>query len=201
MMETTSSIPNALPLGAARLKGRGRGALICSIFAATWMFDAVLFGRIVTPGWLTVIALFTGAFLVWAVAHRRSLRHLAYSPADRQHWAAISVPFWTDCAIEWLACAGGTIWLVHIHRYDLIPQSLGVIIGGHFLPLAKIFRMPIYYATGGLMVSGVLASLVIPAGNARNIAACSAIGLSLWATTAAILWQDSLSSRARQADS
>jgi hypothetical protein len=43
------------------------------------------------------------------------------------------------------------------------------------------------------MASGVLASLAIPAGDARNLSACGVIGLSLWATAAVILWQDRIS--------
>ncbi len=30
--------------------------------------------------------------------------------------------------------------LVRFGRFDLIPQALGVIIGLHFLPLARVFR-------------------------------------------------------------
>jgi len=190
MMQTTSTIPNALPPSAARLKGRARGALICGIFGTAWMFDAVFFGEIVTPASLTLIVFFTAVFVGWPLARIRSLRHLAYSPADRQSWRTVSTPFWTDFAIEWLACAGAAIWLAHIRRYDLIPQWTGAIIGVHFLPLGKIFRMPIYYATGAIMVLGVLASLVFPIGSVRNIVACGAMGLSLWATAAVILCQD-----------
>jgi hypothetical protein len=72
---------------------------------------------------------------------------------------------------------------------------LGVIIGVHFLPLARLFKMPIYYATGTVMVLGVLATLAIPAGDVRNIAAYGINGLALWGTAAVILCQDWLSSR------
>jgi hypothetical protein len=83
-----------------------------------------------------------------------------------------------------IVCGLACPWLAHIHRPDLIPQFLGVIIGLHFLPLAKIFKAPVYYATGAVMVLGVLASLAIPPGYVRNIAACGVNGLSLWATAA-----------------
>jgi hypothetical protein len=58
-----------------------------------------------------------------------------------------------------------------------------------------MFRSPVYYATGAVMVLGSLASLAIPAGPLRNIAAFGGDGLSLWGTAAVILCQDWLSRR------
>ncbi len=194
MTETTIAIPSSLNSN-ARLKGRARGALICGVFGAIFMVQSVFFGAIVNPAWLAAIALSTVGFVVWPVAEVRARRHLEYSPADRQRWAAVSTAFWTDSAIEWLACTAACIWLANVRRYDLIPNFLGVIIGVHFLPLAKIFRMPLYYWTGAVMVLGALATLAIPAGHVRNFAAYGANGLSLWATATVILCQDRLSSR------
>ncbi len=45
------------------------------------------------------------------------------------------------------------------------------------------------------MVLGSLASLAIPAGHVRNMAAFGVNGLSLWVTATVILCQDKLSSR------
>jgi hypothetical protein len=186
MMEKTS---------AAQLKGRARGAAICGIFGAVWMFDTVYFGAIANQAWLNAIAFLAGVFVAWPLSRLRSLRYLEYSPADRQRWATISRAYWANAAVEWLACIAAGIWLAHIRRYDLILPSTGVIIAAHFLPLAKIFRMPLYYWTGAAMALGILASLAVPAGHVRSIATCTVMGLSLWATTALILCQDKLSSR------
>jgi hypothetical protein len=184
MTQATSTISGPLNFSAGSLKGHARGALICGFFGAVFMFEALYYGRIATPVWLTIIAIFTVAFVAWPVIRLHSLRHLAYSAADRQRWAAIAVPYWIDFAVEWLLCAVAANWLSRIHRWDLIPQFLGVIIGLHFLPLAKMFKAPIYYATGAAMVLGALVSLAIPAGHVRNIAACGVLGLSLWVTAA-----------------
>jgi hypothetical protein len=193
MTETTTAIFDSPEFSAGSMKGRARGALICGFFGAVFMFEALYFGRIAKPLWLTIITVFTVVFVGWPVIQLRSLHHLPYSDADRQRWAAIAVPYWTDFVIEWLLCAGAAIWLGHINRYNLMPQFLGVIIGLHFLPLAKIFKAPIYYATGIAMVLGVLATLVIPAGHVRNIVACGVNGLSLWLTAAFNLFRYRLS--------
>jgi hypothetical protein len=197
-MATTNMVPTSFPISAARLKGRIRGALICGFFGTPWMLYALYFGGIATPASLTIVALCAVALIAWPVIRLRSLRHLRYSPADRQYWATISTIYWADFIIEWLACSVAAIWLTHIRRFDLFPQFFGVIIGLHFLPLGKIFKLPIYYATGIVMALGVLAALMIPAGHVRYIAANSALGLSLWATAAAQLCEDWLSSREKE---
>lgn len=189
------AIPNSLNFGAARLKGRARGALVCSVFGAGWMFHALVVGAVATPAWLAVIGLFAVAFVVWPVVQLNSLRRLAYLSADRQFWPAVSKAFWSIVAIEWLALNAATNWLRHIGHSDLIPQFMGVIVGLHFLPLAKIFKALIYCWTGIAMVLGSLASLVVPAEHTRAIVACGLSGLSLWATAAVILCQDKASSR------
>jgi hypothetical protein len=194
-MATTVTTLAFSPLSPAWLKGRMRGALICGTFGAVWMFEAVFFGGIAAPVWLTLVGVLTVAAIAWPVMRLRSFRSIPYSAADRARWAAVAVAYWTNCAIEWVLCFGSAFWLAHIRQYALIPECLGVIIGLHFLPLGKMFRSPVYYATGAVMVLGSLASLAIPAGPLRNIAAFGGDGLSLWGTAAVILCQDWLSKR------
>ena len=194
-MATTLASLDSPPLSSAWLKGRMRGALICGFFGAVWMFEGLYFGGIATPVWLTVIGMLTVAIVAWPVIRIRSLAGGSYSAADRERWAAVAVPYWINTAIEWLLCTAAAIWLTHIHRYALIPQCVGAIIGLHFLPLARMFKSPLYYWTGAAMVLGGLASLAMHAGHIRNIAACGVDGLSLWVTAAVILGQDLFSSR------
>jgi hypothetical protein len=198
-MATTFTSLDSSPLSAARLKGRMRAALICGFFGAVWMFEALYFGGIATPFWLTTIGMLTVALVAWPAIQLRSLAGSSYSAADRERWAAIAVPYWINFALEWLLCSAAAIWLTHNHRYALIPQCLGAIIGLHFLPLARMFKNPLYYWTGAAMVLGDLASLAMHAGHLRNIAANGVDGLSLWATAAVILGQDLFSSRKGEA--
>jgi hypothetical protein len=194
-METTIAGPNSLDLGAAKSKGRAIGALIGGVFGTAWMFEALFFGAIATPVSLTVVAAIAIALVVWPATRLISLRHAAYSTAHGRRWKAVSTPYWTLVVIEWLACGVAANWLNRIGRGGLTPQLIGVIVGLHFLPLAKIFKAPIYYWTGAAMVLGSLASLAIPAGHVRNMAVFGVNGLSLWATTVVNLCHDRLSSR------
>jgi hypothetical protein len=171
------------------------GALICGTFGAVWMFQAVFFGGIATPLWLAIVAVLTVGATVWPIIRLRSFRGVRYSAADRKRWSAIKVPYWVNCGIEWALCCGAAFWLARIGQYALIPESLGVIIGLHFLPVGRMFRSPLYYATGVAMVLGSLAALTVQAGQLRSLAACSVDGLSLWGTAAVILCQDFFSNR------
>jgi hypothetical protein len=191
-MEAIATIPNTLSLNEARLKGRTRGALICGFFGTIWMLEALYFGHIAMPATLAAVALFALTLVSWPIARLESLRWLPGVSADRERWASVATLYWVNLAVEWLLCIVASNCLGHIHRWDLIPQFLGIIIGLHFLPLAKIFRMPLYYATGLVMTVGVLATLSLSAGSTRNLVACSVDGLTLWITGIIILCQDGL---------
>jgi hypothetical protein len=193
-MDSTYALPATPRFGTGFLKGRMRGALICGFFGAVWMYEALYFGNIATPVWLAAISILTVTLVAWPVVRLRAYRRLSLSAADRAFWASIAKPYWINFAIEWVLCIIAPMWLSYYQRYDLIPYFLGVIIGLHFLPLGKLFKVPLYYWTGAGMVVGVLATLAIPAGYARNIAACGIDGLALWATAAVLLGQDWLSS-------
>jgi hypothetical protein len=115
-------------------------------------------------------------------------RLLVSSADDRQHWRAFRKLFWIDTGIEWGLAAVAAFVLVRFGRYDLILQVFGVIIGLHFLPLAKVFRTSRYYKMGAVMVVGALASLLIPRGDIRDIVGCAVIGLTLWISGIIILY-------------
>jgi hypothetical protein len=181
-MENTIAIPGVI-------KGRAIGALICGIFGSIWMFEALYFGTIATPVSLTVIALLAVTFIVWPVATLRSTRHLA----GGQNWADVSKAYWTIVTVEWVSCIVGANVLSNTGHADLIPQFIGAIVGIHFLPLAKIFKAPIYNRTGMAMVLGVALSFAVPSGSLRNLVAYGICGLVLWATSTVILCKDKLS--------
>jgi hypothetical protein len=195
MTDELNALHDGPSFNLARLTRRGRGALVCGLFGSFWIFSGAYGGGLTGPAPLTAFALCAIAFVVWPAARLVSLRRFSTLATDRQRTSSLGGAYLADVAVECLACIGAVTWLAHIRRFDLIPQSFGFIIGLHFLPLAKIFKMPIYYATGTVMIFAVAASLLFPVGNVRNFSACSVIGISLWATAAANLWQDRPSSR------
>jgi hypothetical protein len=188
-MEITTVVPNSLSFNTAQVKGRTRGALICGGFGAVWMFQALYFGGMATPAALITVTLLALTFVAWPVLQLYSLRGLPGSSDAGQYWAAVSKPYWTTVAVESVACIVAANVLNNTGHPELVPQFIGGIVGLHFLPLAKIFRAPIYYWTGAVMTSGVLASLEVSAGNLRNLVAYGVCGFALWATAIVILCQ------------
>jgi hypothetical protein len=176
-----------------RLKGGARGALICVSFGSAWMYWAVVFSGTQSPVWFSIVTLPAIVLTLWAILRVRVFRHLAPSSTELAHWMRFRKFFWIDSGIEWGLISITAFFLAHIGRFDLAPQAFGVIIGLHFLPLAKIFAARLYYCTGGIMVTAAVGSLIIPLSHVRNIAGCASIGLTLWLTGLVILrritWQ------------
>jgi hypothetical protein len=187
MGRTTSATSRVRDLSADQLKGGARGALICAFFGSAWMYLAVVFSASPTAMSFSMVTLPAVVLMAWAILRVRAVRHLTPSSADLAHWMRFRKFYWIDFGTEWGLAGIAVFVLARFGRYDLIPQALGVIIGLHFLPLAKIFRTPRYYWTGGIMVVAALGSLLIHGGYIRNIFGCGAIGLTLWVSAAAIL--------------
>ena len=139
---------------------------------------------------MALVAVVTLTIGAWTVSRVKVAPRYQDSAADRERWASIAPLFWIDTAAEWVLGAGAVITLAHMGRYSLIPQFLGVIIGLHFLPLAKLLAAPRYYIMGTAIVVCVLASLLVPEGSVRNVIACAGIGLPMWVTAVVILSQD-----------
>jgi hypothetical protein len=83
-----------------------------------------------------------------------------------------------------------------IDQIDLIPGVIAIIVGIHFLPLASLFQIKVYYATGVLLcLLALITLLIVPDtvmfGEHQILAPLSLLGfgctLILW-TTGLTLW-------------
>ncbi|MFS0599656.1 hypothetical protein AB1L16_23420 [Peribacillus frigoritolerans] len=83
-----------------------------------------------------------------------------------------------------------------INQTDLIPGVIAIIVGIHFLPLASLFQIKVYYATGVLLcLLALITWLIVPdtvmVGEHQILAPLSLLGfgcaLILW-TTGLTLW-------------
>lgn len=187
MSRATSAISSARDISAGQLKGSARGAIICAVFGSAWMYWAVVLSGSPTPVWFSVVTLPAVVLTAWAILRVRAVRHLTFSSTELAHWMQFRKFFWIDSGLEWGLAGVAVFALARLGRPDLIPQAVGVIIGLHFLPLAKIFRAPLYYWTGGIIVVAALGSLLIHRGYLRNTVGCAAVGLTLWMTGGVIL--------------
>jgi hypothetical protein len=195
MGQTTSAISSVRNISGGQLKGSARGALICAFFGSAWMYWAVVLSGNPTPVWFSIVTVPAVVLIAWAFLRVRAVRHLPSSAVELEHSRAFRKFFWVDVGIEWGLGGVAVFALARFGNGDLIPQALAVIIGLHFLPLVKIFRAPLYYWTGGIMVVGALGSFLMHPGRIRNLVACAAVGLTLWVTSVAVLCRTSAALR------
>lgn len=128
------------------------GIWILNLFAALWCVAAVVGGELPLPVLIVPVAI-SGALITWGY------RATANFSEARNPRIGRLVGIWS--AVE-----GVTIFLaINVCRNIGAPNAslpvVAIIVGLHFLPLARGFPRPLYYATGtGLVVIGVIALLL-----------------------------------------
>lgn len=133
--------------------GTGRGALISAMFGAGWLGWAGAWGTFngfVAPTF-GFMALFLFVCSIYFIRKGRMLRkkHPAAGASTRH---SILRWFLLVALMEALAIALVAILANRLHRADLTTDWCSMIVGLHFLPLAKIFRAPQFSLLGILMI-------------------------------------------------
>jgi hypothetical protein len=162
------------------LIGRAKGAVILAFFGAAWVVAGLLESRRASAAAISVVCL--SALLIAGVAlaqlRRRPLRSFA-SPFNLRAYGIIN-------AIQWsLIFATAAVLPAVGYRAWVAPVSI-MIVGLHFLPLARMFDT-LYYATGlSMMVLAAVYPFVSGSGPKSPDGLLGA-GLILWATAAVAL--------------
>jgi hypothetical protein len=173
------------------LRGRGTGIIVCAIFAALWANWArsTFPGTHRLYGWIAIfaVAAISGTLLVAGVATLRQARRL---PRATGNGAAaprgIRRKFVLVLVGEIVALNIAAYFLIGHHMAQYLAPAVAVVVGLHFLPLAKLFRAPHFFATVTVMtLAGMLAAVAMaggsPATTANGIAEL-ACAIALWAT-------------------
>lgn len=165
--------------------------IVCAAFATLWMsWAAPMLSGLPEPlGWaaICIVAALSGTLLAAGMATIRRGRRLSLatvvgdSARRGMRRGFIWVLFGEIAALNVAAYL-----LIGHHMVQYLAPAFTLIVGLHFLPLAKIFRAPYYFATAMVMMSaGVVAVAAIATGSAATTAngmvdlACAA---ALWAT-------------------
>ena len=169
---------------AAYARGRVTGAAIVTFFGAVWCFLALAFWP-ARPGWIIAAASGVAILLiVFCVQRFMAWRKIpgvddpvAVAKGKRAGmWFGII--FGAEGLLIWL-CA---TLLEHLGLGIWIPVVIAVIVGLHFLPLARVFEVPLYYWTGTLCILGAIASSAIPDAVARSLSVGFVMAAVLWLT-------------------
>lgn len=173
------------------VRGRGIGIIVCAVFAALWTnWASPLLSRLPEPyGWVSafVAVAASGTLLIAGAAMVLRARRLSRATgmgdaaprAMRRGFVVVLVG-------EIVAFNVAAYLLASHHAMQYLPPAIAVVVGLHFLPLAKIFRAPPLFGTAVVMtLAGALAAVAIATGGSATVAngvAELACAIALWGT-------------------
>jgi hypothetical protein len=175
----------------ARMRGIVGGAAILTLFGGFWCI-VTLVSWPARPAWgipvasATTLVLLVVCILRWTASAKMPDSH---DPAAAAKGKRAGILFGIIFGIEGGLIAASSRLLAGSGLGDWIPLAVGFIVGVHFLPLAYVFEVPLYYWTGALTVLGLLGCLFIHAVGPRLLSVGLVMAGVLWLTTLLLLVQ------------
>ncbi len=169
--------------------GAGRGALILGMAGSGWLgwgLDSAQAFNAATGPIFGIASIFFWISSIYAIRTGRALRR--QSPASTG--PATKFPaksFILVLLVEVLAIVAVLLAATHFHRSDLAALGCTLVVGLHYLPLAKIFHAPILTVSGLVIASWCVLSWALFKSNSLVMAVTLGTGILFWATSAAIL--------------
>jgi Family of unknown function (DUF7010) len=143
--------------------GIASGVFFMALFGALWglmsagyLSGGVQIAAFVLVGVVTLGLVAAGTAIL---RHAKSLPD-SPSPGEAAQDNHISTYFGIIFGVEFGLIAVVAIWLSRIQAAAFIPPAIALIVGIHFFPLARLFRVPGYWITGALLCALALAALV-----------------------------------------
>ena len=128
---------------------------------------------------------FLAVSIVAVLRAKRRMRTLAINPEKLQ--ARFRKPFRTICVFEGAGCAIMVALSLGFHRMDLLAAGISSVVGVHFVPLARLFRINTYFITGAAIIFVDLVSISVSKGQQATLISASATGIILWGTAMHVL--------------
>ncbi len=192
MTQTSKAIPGAV------VRGTASGVFFMAFFGTLWAYTGIMG----LQGWgvrlLLVVAVTIGMVLfIGGVSLMRASRELTNQVSKADLRRGKRTRFWFNIifATEGLAIAITIAVSNATNHSELIPVVIAIIVGAHFLPLASLFQVRLYYFTGTLLcLLAIITLLFVPEkvtlGGHQINAFMSVVGfgsaLILWGTGVAI---------------
>ena len=86
--------------------------------------------------------------------------------------------------IQWIAISIVAFSFAKLHIDAYVLSAIAAIVGLHMFPLARLFHYPLHYATGALLVTWAVVSVIAyPTENMQGAAALGT-GVILWVSAA-----------------
>lgn len=175
----------------AHVRGRVAGASILTLFGSAWCIIALALWP-AHPAWsIPAGSAATLVLLALCIIRLSTLRNIPRvddpiaADKGKRTGMLFGIIFGAECVLIGicamvLARLGLSIW---------IPVAAAVIVGLHFIPLARVFEVPLYYWTGLLSVLGVLGCSLIRDAGMRLLGTGLTMAAVLWLTAVLLLLQ------------
>src|SRR5579872_2836495 len=169
--------------------GAARGALVTALAGAGWLgwglgvaqaYNAVV-GSI-----FGAVALFLWIWSVYTIRTGRALRRRFPAPS-LSAFKFPTRPFTLVVLTEAFAILVVLLAAARVHRTDLAALGCALVIGAHYLPLAKIFHAPILAVLGVLITLWCVLSAALFRSSPLVVAVSIGTGSLLWAASIATL--------------
>jgi hypothetical protein len=175
----------------AHVRSSVAGAAILTLFGSAWCIAALALWP-AHPVWsIPAGSVATIVLLALCVMRLKPLRNIPsiHDPVaaakGKRAGMLFGIIFGTESGLIWLCATllarlGLSIW---------IPIAVAVIVGLHFIPLARVFEVPLYYWAGVLCVLGMLGCSLIRDAGTRLLCAGLIMAAVLWLTAVLLLLQ------------
>jgi len=173
------------------MMGLAFGVSMMTLFGAAWLAwgfqtmstDSLWLMAAITLG---IIALLAAAFGLFRIGRRAGKRSAPLTSEEKRVQGKMAQMFGLIFGGEALLIFLAVRALNHFLLETYISTAVAVIVGLHFLPLARLYRFPMYYVVGGVMIVEGLVFLALPS-PVREIAIELSMGTTLWLTCVLVL--------------
>lgn len=185
---TTTASPNEIP---GVIIGAAFGVVMMTLFGTAWLAWGLYNTRADSP-WLIpalvlpAIALLVACFGMFQMGRRAAKQAAPLSAGQKRAQSRMGMMFGIIFGAEGLLIFLAVNVLTHFHLESYIMTAVAAIVGLHFLPLARLYRVPLYYWMGGVMLADAVVSLALPSPT-REIAVGLSMGAILWLTCVLVL--------------
>jgi hypothetical protein len=177
--------------GIAHLRGSIVGAAILTLFGSVWCILALV-SWAARPSWSPGACIAITLALVSLCGQRlMALRSIPSidDPVAAAKGKRTGIFFGIIFGIEGGLIALCSILLARFGLDSWIPTMTAVIVGVHFLPLARLFEVPLYYGTGAVIVIAMGGCALIQDAFTRELCAGLVMAAVLWLTALIVLVQ------------
>ena len=168
-----------------RARGASIGATIVGFFGAAWLMLGMMSAGVSwQAGLAAVLPVFILIGFLGALARRRLPRIAEVETPEKKRVMRV---FMIVNVVQWVGIFGVANLLASLHLNAWIIPAIVLIVGAHFLPLARIFQAPQHVKTGIAMMVCAAAAVVLPV-SVRDTVECVGAGLILWISAAGALY-------------